>query len=87
MKCLVEGLWLYSDHITSIDHFAMLPSKQTGSPKATGGGGAGGTSKDLPLKQCSDVEDSGDTDSDDDILETSQMQNGRWQKINLQVSS
>lgn len=74
--------------LRSHHHFAMLPSKQTGSPKATGGGGAGGTSKDLPLKQCSDVEEaSGDTDSDDDILETSQMQNGRWQKINLQVSS
>ena len=59
----------------------MLSSK-TGSPKATGGGG----NKEPAGKHCSDVEEvSEDSDDDETILETSQ--NGRWQKINVQVST
>lgn len=65
-----------------------LLSAKTGSPKAAGGGGA---NKELvPAKNCSDVEeakDSNGSDDDDDpdqIMETSP--NGRWQKINTEVS-
>lgn len=58
----------------------MIASK-TDSPKAAGGGG----SKEPAGKQRSDVEEvSEDSDDEDQILETSQ--NGRWQKINVQVS-
>lgn len=62
---------------------------QTNSPKAASasGGGGGGTNKETPAgKNCSDVEEVSDEDTDDEdqIVETSQ--NGRWQKINVQVS-
>lgn len=58
----------------------MLSTK-TGSPKATGGG-----NKEPAGKHCSDVEEvSEDSDDDEAILETTQ--NGRWQKINVQVTN
>ena len=67
----------------------MLSTK-TGSPKAAGHG-AGGGNKEL-AKNCSDVEEveelesgSEDDDDPDQIVETSQ--NGRWQKLNTEVSS
>ena len=65
----------------------MLSTK-TGSPKAAGHG-AGGGNKEL-AKNCSDVEEveeesgSEDDDDPDQIVETSQ--NGRWQKLNTEVS-
>lgn len=60
----------------------MLSTK-TGSPKAGGGGGG---NKEQAGKHCSDMEEVSEVDTDDDeeVLETAQ--NGRWQKINVQVS-
>lgn len=59
----------------------MLAAK-TGSPKAAGGGGG---NQEPAGKHCSDVEElSEDSDDDEEVLETAQ--NGRWQKINVQVS-
>lgn len=61
----------------------MLSTK-TGSPKAAGGG-AGKDPCPPPGKHCSDVEEvAEDSDDDDQILETAQ--NGRWQKINVQLT-
>ena len=61
-----------------------MQSSKTGSPRATGGGGGGGT-QDPPGKHCSEVEEeTTDEESDDEeILESAQ--DGRWQKINVQV--
>ena len=58
-----------------------MQASKTGSPKATGGGGA---TKEPPGKHCSDVEETDEEDDDEEILETAQ--NGRWQKINVTVS-
>lgn len=54
----------------------MLSTKN-GSPKAAGGG-----TKEPAGKHCSDVEE--ESDDDEEILETAQ--NGRWQKINVQLT-
>lgn len=68
----------------------MLSTK-TGSPKAPPAGGGGGNKELVSGKNCSDVEelheDTSSSDDDDDpdlIVETSP--NGRWQKINTEVS-
>lgn len=63
----------------------MLTSKVPNSPKASGGGVG---NKEAPTGgiHCSDVDEVAEVDSDDEdeVLET--YQNGRWQKINVQVS-
>ncbi len=58
-----------------------MQSSKTGSPKATGGGGG---AKEPAGKRCSDVEETDEESDDEEILETAQ--NGRWQKIDVQVS-
>lgn len=56
----------------------MLSTKSDASPKAVGGGGG---NKEPDVEEVSEV----DSDDDEEVLETSQ--NGRWQKINVQVST
>ena len=51
----------------------MVPN----SPKAAGGGGG---NKETDVEENTSV----DSEDEDEVLETSQ--NGRWQKINVQVS-
>ena len=58
----------------------MLATK-TGSPKAAVGGGG---NQEPAGKHCSDVEELSEDSDDEEVLETAQ--NGRWQKINVQVS-
>ena len=63
----------------------MMLASKTSSPKASASITGGGNQETGGKKPCSDVEEvSEDSDDEDQVLETSQ--NGRWEKLNVQVS-